>query len=90
MRARAPKALDEAEQARVAASRDRVMALMPEFVPCIKALYGAGLIPGWRAVAYVGPHREGGRFVAGPFLRGDEFRRSRQAFERELKNGTHR
>jgi hypothetical protein len=34
-----------------------VRRLMPELVPEIKALHDAGLIDGWRDVAYIGPPR---------------------------------
>ncbi len=51
------KPLNEKERARVAANVAQVKALMPELVPEIKALHEAGLIEGWRNVAYIGPHR---------------------------------
>ncbi len=41
----------------IAATVAEVKCLMPELVPVVKELYEAGLIDGWRDVAYIGPHR---------------------------------
>lgn len=50
-RAIAPRALTEGEAARVAENRAFVAEHLPEVVAGVKALYGEGLIEGWRAVA---------------------------------------
>jgi hypothetical protein len=51
------KPLTEAERARVAHTVSQVKELMPELVSVVKDLHAAGLIDGWRDVAYVGPIR---------------------------------
>lgn len=50
--------LSQAEQERIAGNVQRLRQLMPEAVPLVKALFSGGLIPGWRAIEYVGPHRQ--------------------------------
>ncbi len=43
--------------ARAERMRDAVREQIPEAVPLIRDLLGAGLISGWRNVSYVGPPR---------------------------------
>lgn len=62
-----------AEHERIAALRRQVYADVPEAVEFIGALHAAGLVPGWRAVRYVGPPRRIPGAYTGPFLTGDEF-----------------
>lgn len=53
-----PAELTDAERDRIAAKRDQVRTLMPEFVPFIRELQAEGLIDGWRAVISVAPLQE--------------------------------
>lgn len=53
-----PAELTDAERDRIAAKRDQVRTLMPEFVPFIRELQAEGLIDGWRAVISVAPIQE--------------------------------
>lgn len=50
--------LTEEQRERIAAKRDQVRSLMPEFVPFIRELQAEGLIDGWRSVIMVAPLQE--------------------------------
>lgn len=50
--------LTDAQRDRIAAKRDQVRTLMPEFVPFIRELQAEGLIDGWRAIITVAPLQE--------------------------------
>lgn len=51
----APMSLEE--RARIAQNVAAVRTQIPEVVPFLQELHAEGMIEGWRAVAYVGPHR---------------------------------
>ena len=50
--------LTEAERERIAANVAEVRQSLPELVPLIRDLHAEGLIDGWRAIDYAGPHRQ--------------------------------
>ena len=64
--------LSEADKERIARLRQKVYQVAPEFVPFVTGLHAQGLVPGWRAIAYVGPHRETPPGYTGPIYSGHE------------------
>lgn len=50
-------AISHEERARIAQAVTAVKESLPEMVPFLQGLHAEGMIEGWRAVAYVGPHR---------------------------------
>ena len=52
-----PAPIDDAERARIAGNVAGLREQCPELVPFFKDLHAEGLVDGWRAIDYVGPHR---------------------------------
>ena len=49
--------LGDADRERIAGNVAALREQCPEFVPFFKELHAEGLVEGWRAIDYVGPHR---------------------------------
>lgn len=64
--------LSDAEQERIRRLRLKVYEVAPELVPFVVGLHNEGMVPGWRAVAYAGPHRETTPGYTGPIYTGRE------------------
>lgn len=50
--------LSDADRERIAANVAEVKRSMPELLPLLRELHAEGLIEGYRAIDYAGPHRE--------------------------------